>query len=254
MYTVPVKSSNLLKENTIVSDDSAIHYYFNHQKNTQAIIFIHGIGVSSRYMLPLAKELGKTNTVYAVDLPGFGGSTTLNGPADLDNLAESVYQFIVSQHMNHPVLIGNSFGCQVILKMLKKYPAAGSKAVLTGPTMNIYERSRIKQIGRWVQNIKHEPTKKLSWILVKDIWECGILKVFKTLNTAIKDTPEVNLDEVQIPIMFIRGEHDPIAPTRWLDYLVAQNSRFSSKELPKAGHALNFNSPKPLARIINEFV
>jgi pimeloyl-ACP methyl ester carboxylesterase len=40
-----------------------------------AVVLLHGLGVSSRYMLPLARELAPHFRVYAVDLPGFGRSS-----------------------------------------------------------------------------------------------------------------------------------------------------------------------------------
>jgi pimeloyl-ACP methyl ester carboxylesterase len=39
-----------------------------------AIVLVHGLGVSSRYMAALARELAPFYRVHAVDLPGFGRS------------------------------------------------------------------------------------------------------------------------------------------------------------------------------------
>ena len=38
------------------------------------IILVHGLGVSSRYMRPLAELLAAERSVYMIDLPGFGRS------------------------------------------------------------------------------------------------------------------------------------------------------------------------------------
>lgn len=251
--TEPGNSSALQKQSTLISNNN-LHYYSHFISNTEPIILVHGIGVSSRYMLPLAEELAQTNTVYAIDLPGFGKSPKPDGVASLDTLADSLIEFTTNQSITNPIFVGNSFGCQVIIKSLKKYPGVASRAILIGPTMNIYERRHLKQIGRWLHNLKYEPTKKLSWILIKDIWQCGLIRVFKTLHLGIKDRPEEGLGDIKIPILWVRGELDPIAPTKWLNFLADHSNKFKTATLPKAGHALNFNSPKPLARIIKEFI
>ena len=39
-----------------------------------AVVLVHGLVVSSRYMLPVAEQLAPYYRVYAPDLPGFGKS------------------------------------------------------------------------------------------------------------------------------------------------------------------------------------
>jgi 2-hydroxy-6-oxonona-2,4-dienedioate hydrolase len=239
------------KEDTI--GETTIHYHVSKYHNAKNIILVHGIGLSSRYMLPLAEELSNKYTVYAIDLPGFGKSGRPSGKYELEVLATSLRGFIEQNGIASPVLIGNSFGCQVIIKYLKRY-ATNTPAILIGPTMNVFERSYIMQMIRWLQNLKNEPTKKLSWILIKDIVGSGVVRVFKAFDLGIKDKPEDGLDRLNNRILFLRGELDPIVPMRWLKFLANKNKSFSVSELPNAGHALNYSSPKPLANIIDKFI
>src|SRR5215213_2342748 len=44
--------------------------------NAPDAVLVHGLGVSSRYMVPLAVNLARSFHVYAPDLPGFGRSDT----------------------------------------------------------------------------------------------------------------------------------------------------------------------------------
>jgi pimeloyl-ACP methyl ester carboxylesterase len=244
---------NLL-ENYYVNGNLTLHYYHHTKPDTKPIILIHGIGVSGRYMLPLARVLARSNTVYVIDLPGFGKSSKLKAPVTVGALARAIGDFIRGKSLKQPVLVANSFGCQVSIKVIKHSGNVISKAVLIGPTMNVFERSAAYQIVRWLQNLKYEPTKAMAWILVKDIWECGPIRVFRTLKTGLDDTPEDGLEGIATPILFIRGSLDPIAPLIWLEYLAKNNPGFSVAELPDAGHALNFNSPRPLAKIITDFL
>lgn len=42
-----------------------------------AVVLVHGLVVSSRYMVPTLKRLARDYRVYAPDLPGFGESEKL---------------------------------------------------------------------------------------------------------------------------------------------------------------------------------
>jgi pimeloyl-ACP methyl ester carboxylesterase len=53
-----------------------IHARFaGHATARRPVILVHGIGVSSRYMLPLLRPMAGYASVYALDLSGFGLST-----------------------------------------------------------------------------------------------------------------------------------------------------------------------------------
>ena len=60
-------------EGTYDVDGSPIHYYHAGQRGTP-IILIHGLGGSAEAWGFLLPRLNKKNTVYALDLPGFGRS------------------------------------------------------------------------------------------------------------------------------------------------------------------------------------
>ncbi len=44
--------------------------------HTDPVVLVHGLGVSSRYMLPTLALLAPRYRVFAPDLPGFGHSVT----------------------------------------------------------------------------------------------------------------------------------------------------------------------------------
>src|SRR5207244_7249891 len=54
------------------------------------VVFVHGIGVSSRYMVPTALKLAETCRVYAPDLPGFGLSAKPSEFLDVPALADAL--------------------------------------------------------------------------------------------------------------------------------------------------------------------
>lgn len=216
----------------------------------QSIIFVHGIGVSSRYMLPLAEELKGNFNLYVLDLPGFGKSSKPEGVFGIEKLADLVAEFIVDSGIEKPIFLANSFGCQVVLELAHRHPDLVGKIILIGPTMNKFERSARMQMWRWVQNLRHEPTKRFGWLITKDILDCGLKRVFLTLKVGLRDRPEEKIASLPHPILLVRGSLDPIVPPDWLEYLREAAPNAEMVELEDAGHALNFNSPGPLANLI----
>ncbi|HYO82090.1 MAG TPA: alpha/beta fold hydrolase [Bryobacteraceae bacterium] len=53
------------------------------------VVLVHGLGVSSRYMVPLACSLARHFPVYSPDLPGFGEAPDRNACSALRSLVTS---------------------------------------------------------------------------------------------------------------------------------------------------------------------
>src|SRR5436190_17187630 len=77
------------------------------------LVLVHGLVVSSRYMIPLAERLAERTYVYAPDLPGFGKSDHPNRPLDIAGLADALAGWMRATGITRAALIGNSMGCQV---------------------------------------------------------------------------------------------------------------------------------------------
>jgi hypothetical protein len=73
-------------------------------------VLVHGLGVSSRYMLPLARELAPHFRVHAPDLPGFGHGDHPPAPLDVPGLAAALVEWVEAIGLTAPALIGNSMG------------------------------------------------------------------------------------------------------------------------------------------------
>jgi pimeloyl-ACP methyl ester carboxylesterase len=61
------------------------------------------------------------------------------------------------------------------------------------------------------------------------------------------------ITRLQVPCLLLRGEHDEIVSQQWVEKLAARMPRAISKELPGAGHALNYNSAEVVAPLILNF-
>ena len=72
------------------------------------MVLVHGLGVSSRYMLPTLALLAPRARVFAPDLPGFGHSTKPPHTLSLAELADSLADWMSATGLDRAVLLGNS--------------------------------------------------------------------------------------------------------------------------------------------------
>jgi 2-hydroxy-6-oxonona-2,4-dienedioate hydrolase len=220
---------------------------------TSPAVLVHGVGVSSRYMVPTVRELGKLVPTYAPDLPGFGRSDKPRAPLTLSELAEALREWIDAVGLRKPALIGNSFGCQIIVELATRWPNALARAVLQGPTVDPAARTWPRQILRWFRNAPHERVSQAPLIAL-DYWDSGLRRVIATFNEALRDPIDRKLPLMTAPTLVVRGERDPIVPRDWAEEVVALLPRGRLVTIPGAAHTLNYAAPEPFVRAIAPFL
>src|SRR5688572_10500654 len=81
---------------------------------TTPVVLVHGLSVSSAYMVRLGEALAVDYPVYAPDLPGFGNSQKTQPGLGLDDLTVVLKDWLDEMKLTRPILVGNSAGCQII--------------------------------------------------------------------------------------------------------------------------------------------
>lgn len=217
------------------------------------VVCVHGLSVSSRYMVPIARRLAPFRRVYAPDLPGFGKSAHPPKILDIPELTDALICRMDAFGIGTAVMIGNSMGCQIIADLALRYPERLTCAVLLGPTMDRCGRSMHTQAWRLFRTALHEP---LSSLLTQsyDYWVCGLRRTIGTLHYALADRIEKKLPHMRVPTLIVRGTHDIVAPQRWVEELAALLPNGRLAIIPDAPHAVNYDAPRQLAQIILPFL
>src|SRR3954463_6358652 len=84
------------------------------------IVFVHGLGASTRYMEPTMALLAREHPVAGLDLPGFGRSGDPGHVLDVAELTRALARWMDARGLSAPVLVGNSFGCQLIVQCVTR--------------------------------------------------------------------------------------------------------------------------------------
>ena len=216
------------------------------------VVLVHGIAVSSRYMVPTAERLARDFPVYALDLPGFGQSDKPKRILSVEELATSLGEWLIANEVRDAILVGNSNGCQVIVDLVARRPDSCSALVLDSPTVDAAHRAVLPELALLCLDAPLERWSLIP-INVVDYWRAGFRRSIGTLRSAIADRIEDKLPRIRQPVMIVRGARDPIVSDAWVRYLASCRAGTSVVTIPNAPHAANFSAPDAFASIVAEF-
>ena len=217
-----------------------------------SVVLVHGLGVSSRYMVPLAEELAVLYPTVAPDLPGHGRSSRPRHVLGIRELAGALHSWMQTSGIPSAVLVGNSMGCQVIVELADLAPACVEAAVLLGPTMDP-SGGVMGQVGRLFLDQFREPVSLIP-LQAFDYLGNGPVRTVVTFRKALAQRMIERVGRLAAPTLIVRGERDPIVTDWFVRELAARMPRATVETVRGAGHALNYNSPREVASSVDRFV
>lgn len=96
-------------------------------------VLVHGLGMSSRSMIPTPHLLAVAGEVHVIDLPGFGKSGQPRRALSISDLADALALWMQEREIASPVLTGNSPGAQVIADYAARHPRPSEQCRLSRP-------------------------------------------------------------------------------------------------------------------------
>ncbi|MDQ5811309.1 MAG: alpha/beta hydrolase [Actinomycetota bacterium] len=217
------------------------------------VVLVHGLVVSSRYMVPAAERLAPHCRVFAPDLPGFGRSEKPPRVLDVAGLSDALSAWMGEVGLERAALVGNSFGCQIIADLAVRHPGRVERAVLQGPTMDPLGRSVPRQVGRFLIDTSREPLSLLA-IELLDYLSAGTRRLWRTFRYALEDRIEEKLPHMRVPTLVVLGSRDAIVPQRWAEEVARSLPMGRLVVIPGSAHAMNYSSPLELTRVVLPFL
>ena len=236
--------------------DRLLHYRASVNPSNQhlpPIILVHGLGVSSRYMMPTARFLAPHRTIYAPDLPGFGLSRRPERALNLSELSEVLARWMELLGIERATLLANSIGCQIIVDLAQRRPEMVERLVLVAPTVDRAARAAFRSFLRLLLDVPRERL-SLGFIALVDYLRAGLGRTAQTFGYAIQDEIEERLTSVRQFTLVVRGQHDPVVPQRWAEEVSRRLPAGQLVVIKGAAHAVNHHSPEELTRVVLEFL
>lgn len=218
-----------------------------------AVVLVHGMVVSSRYMVPTAEHLAPFCQVYAPDLPGYGMSGKPQHILNLPELADALLAWMDAVGLQRATMLGNSLGCQIIVDFAVRYPERIERAVLQGPTTDPRKRTTLRTLAAWMVHNFREPT-GMTKIMIRDYLDAGLRRAIRTFQISLEDPIEEKLPHVRVPTLVVRGTQDVIVSQRWAEEVARSLPRGRLVVIPGVMHTINFYNPLELTRVVLPFL
>lgn len=216
-------------------------------------VLVHGIGVSSRYFHPLAAELSTAGRVFLVDLPGYGESPDPRRDVSIADHAEVLAGFLRQLAVPDPVIVGHSWGAEVVSMLALRHPAVPRTVVLLSPTLEPPARTAWRAIGRLLRDSVREPP-AVFWIAATDyLVRCGLRYLLKQLPHMLADRPEDRVPDHRARTLVVNGDRDPVVSSQWARRLADAHPDGEFREV-RGPHVIMHTEPATIAQHITRFV
>jgi 2-hydroxy-6-oxonona-2,4-dienedioate hydrolase len=219
----------------------------------QAVVLVHGLTVSSSYLLPTAVKLLDDFAVYVPDLPGFGASEKPRRVLSIAEMAETLTAWMDAVGLERAYLMGNSLGCHTITIVAARHPERVAGTILVAPSDDPGGRNTLRLVMRFMNNSVREPLS--SWaIMFRDFLKAGPRRTILTLRNLQQCPLEPWLPRVDVPALVVRGERDRIVPMWWVNRVAELLPQGQAAVIPEAAHVPNYSHPACLAALVRAFV
>lgn len=216
------------------------------------VVLVHGQVVSSRYMTPLLRRLGREFPVACPDLPGFGRSDKPRRVFEINELADALAAWMEEADIDGAVLLGNSLGCQIAVECALRHPERVIALVLQAPTPDPSLRSAGMKVVANVINGWREESPGIGPML--DYLQAGPLRAIRTARFMLADPIEDKLAKVQIPTLVIRGAKDTVVTQGWAESAARLLPRGELRVVPGAAHTMVTVAALELTRLATAFI
>lgn len=215
------------------------------------LVFVHGLGVSSRYFAPLMRELQGSFHCIAPDLPGCGASRGPWRALDIGGLADALSRFLDERGLLDVTFVANSLGCQVVAALAQREPARASALVLIAPTLDPATRHHF---WRSLALACYREPLSLLPILLRDYLRFGLRRFLATCRHALADDLGARIRHLRQPVLVIQGSRDRIVTVPWATHVALSLRRGQLALVPDAAHAVHFSRPALVAGLIRAFL
>ena len=217
------------------------------------VVLVHGYGVSGTYMLPLARSLAPSFSVFAPDLPGYGRSQRPPTPLGIADLAVALAGWLDAAGVRCPAFVANSMGCQIVAELAVRLPGRVGPMVLIGPTVDPQRRATRHQLLAGLRDSAREPRSLLA-LAARDEAGFGVGALLATARSALADRIEERLPLISQPTVVVRGEHDGFVGQGWAESAAALLSHSRLVVVPGEPHAVHYTRPDVIAGIVHDLL
>ncbi|MBI4066307.1 alpha/beta hydrolase [Candidatus Gottesmanbacteria bacterium] len=232
------------------------------------IVILHGWGLSGKTFAPLTEHLQKRGyRVYAPDMPGFGESTIPERPMTLTDYAQFLDEYLTTNRIQQPILIGHSFGGRISLKYNELHPKHVRALILSGtpgftpiPKKKLLIFISLAKIGKLLfaippLNLVQDSVRRWYYYFVgaKEFFRAeGAMR--ETFKNIVNEDLVTAMEATDIPTLLLWGEFDIIVPVPIAQRIHQVIAGSELIVIPESDHGVPFKQPEVFASYVERFL
>lgn len=247
----------------VVVDSLLTAYRRYGQPGGQPVLLLHGWGDKAESWQAFADGLEGLD-VYAVDLPGFGGSDMPSTAWGLDEYAGFVAAFLHKIGLNPYAVIGHSNGGAIAIRGLAGGAFVAEKLVLLASAGVRSEYKGRNKAVRMVAKtgkalamplpaaVKQRLRRKLYTTVGSDMLVAEHLQ--ETFKKIVDDDVQADAARLELPVLLVYGEEDVATPQAFGRLLQSRIGGSRFELVTGAGHFVHQDEPAAVRRLVQEFL
>jgi pimeloyl-[acyl-carrier protein] methyl ester esterase len=242
----------------------------------EPLLMIHGWGVNSEIWVSLVDELKLFASVYLIDLPGMGGSSSIS-PYTLDNIAKEIKANVPIKKFN---ILGWSLGGQVAMSLAIRMPEFVEKLILMSTTPCFVEKKDWPYgvNKQFFSNFELETKQNLNNTLLKffliqtrDINDSkNVMRFLKNTFIEIRDDNKSSMQsalnvlketdlrnevkKIDKPTLIIAGDKDRLTSSKASIWLYEKIKGATLKEIKGANHMPFISHRETMIESVKKFL
>jgi pyruvate dehydrogenase E2 component (dihydrolipoamide acetyltransferase) len=244
--------------------------YLRQGEGGDAVLLLHGFGGDLNNWLFAAPALAEGHTVYALELPGHGGSSKDVGPGDLDSLVDAVGQFLDAVGVERVHLVGHSLGGLVAASTALRDPgralsltlvsSAGLGEEINGDYLDGFISAGSRRELKPALELLFADSGQVTRQLVDDVLR---YKRIDGVDAALRSIAEHvfgdgrqhvllgdRLGELDVPLLVLWGEQDRIIPAEHATHAPDQ----AEVHVLECGHSPHMEAAGDVNRVMERFL
>lgn len=237
------------------------------------LVLVHGAWSDARTWRHQLEGLSAEFSVIAWEAPGFGASSDAPDWFRMPEYADCLAGFITALGLDHPHVLGLSFGGSLVLELYRRHPAVPRTLVLAsayaGWAGSLPAEVVRQRVERWERESKHLAEHVRDYVpefftdsanpadieevvsIMGDARASGMIAATRSMAEA--DLREV-LPGITVPVLLLYGDADRRSPVRIADELHESIPGSTLVVLPGVGHLANVDAPDRFNAAVRHFL
>jgi len=260
---------------------NGVSLHYEQEGLGKPLVFLHGLPTSYLLWRNIAPALTYGNTVYNLDLMGFGLSEKpQNLTYSLDTYVGQLGEFIENFHLDNPILVGHDIGGTIAATYALRNPGKVRKLVLmdaplysAAPPLAV-RLLRTRVIGDWFTGDWFLKRFLRGGVVKPDIMtdtmlndylkpyhddpgaRIALLKSVRELNLrpSLESEIQANLGKIQAPTLIMWGAEDPYVPLGFAKKLKDDIPNSELYVVLQSGHYIQEERPEDVRAALKEFI